>query len=137
MATNSPLKSLRDTSRGLFYTSESDAKITAISWPAEKVGGAKAPLEAVGKVAGVEPGTIQSVSLESFFEPMVKPQDWWGEEEKATGARFEPLVKVLSTLTDVAAFRVGGGPDIDVYIVGGDPASAGGFAGVKTRVTET
>ncbi|MGC4047585.1 MAG: nuclease A inhibitor family protein [Armatimonas sp.] len=131
------VKALRSASKGLLYTSESDAKITPFAWSTEEVAGATTPVEAVAKVAGVSASKIQTVSLDSFFDSMTSPQDWWGDEEKATAARFQELAKELSGLKNVAAFRVGDGPDIDVYIVGGDPASAGGFAGVKTRVTET
>lgn len=131
------VKALRSASKGLLYTSESDAKLTALAWSAEQTGGAKTPLEAVAKVAGVSSSEVKSVSLENFFDPMATPQDWWGEDEKETGTRFQELKKTLASLEDSAAFRVGDGPDIDVYIVGRDPGDSGGYSGVKTRVTET
>ncbi len=131
------LKALRGASKGLVYSSESDRPIKAIAWSSEDAAGAKTPRDAVAKVAGVAPEQVVAVSLEAFFAPLATPQAWWGESERAEGARFAELVAQLKLLDGAEAFRVGDGPDIAVYVVGLDPTTPGGFVGVKTRITET
>jgi hypothetical protein len=127
------MSALRAAAKGLIYSSESDAPLKAIQLDADE--GTKTALDAVAAVASVDPGEIQEVSLEKFLAPMVAPQDWHTDEDKAVIEQFLGLQKVLEELEGIAVYRVGEGPDIDVYLVGAAPE--GGFAGVKTKVTET
>ncbi len=127
------LRALRAAAKGLIYSSESDAPLKAIQLDADE--GTKTAVDAVAAVASVDPGEIHIVPLEKFLAPMVAPQTWHTDEDKVVIQQFLGLQKVLEGLVGVAAYRVGEGPDIDVYLVGVAPE--GGYAGVKTRVTET
>jgi hypothetical protein len=134
---NGTLRSLRNLTEGLIYVSESDGPVTAVFLSSEDVGGASAPEEALARVTGAAPGSIVGQGVAEFLSGMTTPQAWWGEAERGVAARFSALADALGKLTDVRAFRVGDGPDIEVYLIGGDPKNPGSFAGVRTRVTET
>ena len=127
------LRTLRAAAKGLIYSSESDATLKAIQLDSDS--GIKTALDAVVILSSVDPSEIQAEPLEKFFAPMTTPQSWHTDEDKAVIVQFEGLQKVLEGLEGTAAYRVGEGPDIDVYILGRD--AKGNFAGVKTRVTET
>ncbi|WP_394793090.1 nuclease A inhibitor family protein [Armatimonas sp.] len=133
MAMTPTMTALRAAAKGLIYSSESDAPLKAIKLDADE--GTKTVLDAVAAVASVDPSEIQMVPLEKFLALMVAPQAWHTEEEKAVIQQFLGLQKVLEGLEGVAVYRVGEGPDIDIYIIGVAPE--GGYAGVKTKVTET
>lgn len=136
MASNPILKTLRDATKGLLYTSEADKPLKAFLWPKAEVGAEEMnpeTLRAGRKIGAKVP--IQERTLDAFFAPMVKPQGWHGEEEKAMAAKFQALVEMLRTeLGGVRVFRVGEGR-VEVYVVG--KTTEGDFAGVSTQLVET
>jgi hypothetical protein len=79
--------------------------------------------------------SVEELTLEQFFAPMVQEQDWFGDEEKEYSQRYQSLVELLQTqLTQVKVYRVGD-VELDIYIVGRSPA--GEWVGVMTKMVET
>ena len=71
-----------------------------------------------------------------FWAPVTTIEDWFGDEEKATAAKFQQLKTTLeTTLTNRQVFRVGN-TEIDVYLLG-KPAEGEPRVGLKTKVVET
>ncbi len=141
------LKALQAAAKGLLFPSESDKPVKAFEWDGAAGSGAVdvAALKAGGDVPdGASDGsTIETVTLEKFFDPVIAPESWWGDEEKATAKSFQDLIAALkANLTDVTVFRVAGtGADngdsslVDAYVVG--RMSDGRLAGVQTQLVET
>jgi hypothetical protein len=125
-------KQLRETAEGLYYISETDAEISPFA-------GAKADavtkenlLQQTGNKP-VEP--VEERDFAGFFARLTKIQDWFGDEEKQTAAKYARLKELLeSNLKDVKVFKVGR-IEIDIYIVGLD--GEGNLAGIKTKAVET
>lgn len=137
----SPTRAVRDTlndvAQGLLMMSESDRPIKAFTWGPNKTGDAGNAHDALLAVVPVpDPAQVTSLSVDDFFAPMTAPKDWWGDEEKETGAKFAALVEALKeNLTAPEAFRIEGDSEIPVYIVGKD--AAGTWSGIKTELVET
>lgn len=137
--TDSALKALQSAAKGLTFMSESDRAVKAFLWKrdgkTEETTIASA-LQREGKVP--DGANVKTLSIDAFFAPVVKGQDWFGDEEKALAKRFQELVATLKEhLTDVQAFRVEkeGDAVIDAYVIGRTPD--GNFAGVQTQLVET
>ena len=136
------LHTLQTAVRGLTYQSEADKPVKAFLWKPEEVGVAKdAPFdEAALRAAGKAPAgaTVKSLTVDEFFAPVAKDQDWFGAEEKAQAERFRDLVKTLKqALTGLTVFRIepGDGGTITVYAIG--QTADGDLAGVTTQLVET
>jgi Nuclease A inhibitor-like protein len=71
-----------------------------------------------------------------FWAPVTTIEAWFGDDEKATAAKFQQLkTKLETTLTDRQVFRVGN-TEIDVYLLG-KPAEGEPRVGLTTKVVET
>ena len=134
------LKALQAAAKGLLFPSESDKPVKAFEWDGVAGSGAVdvAALKASDKVP--DGATVETVTLEKFFDPVIAPESWWGAEEKATAKSFQDLIAVLkANLTDMTVFRVAGTGDdaslLDAYVVGRTPS--GRLAGVQTQLVET
>lgn len=121
--------------KDLTFTSESDAPVKALraQLPEQAAEGIdlltpELVLAATNHPAGT-PVTTQTV--DAFFAPATTDQDWYGDEEKATSARFRELIKLLKeNLRGLQVFKVGAESELDVYVVGlskqgGDKPNAG------------
>ena len=127
------IKVLNEATEGLFFRSETDARLEPFFWPAEatSIPTADLVIQLINAPAGAP---LKSVTLATFFRPATKNEEWHNEEEKAEVQRFQDLVKTIkSTLKNVKVFRIGE-TNLDVYIVG---IVEGGYAGLKTNVVET
>jgi histidine triad (HIT) family protein len=103
------LDALRKASKGLRYTSETDAPLEPLVWP-------DAP-----KLAGAKERT-----LDSFFHAVPS-------EDKA---KFQKLADVLKQqLSDIKVYTVGNEAEKQAYIVG--KTTDGRWVGLKTTVVET
>jgi hypothetical protein len=103
------LDALRKASKGLRYTSETDAELTPFART-------DAP-----KLAGADETT-----LDSFFHAVPS-------EDKA---KFQKLAQALKEqLSDLKVYKVGKEPEKEVYILG--RTADGRWAGLKTTVVET
>ena len=117
------LEALKQASKGLSYTSETDAPLEPFAWK----GGDKLTDAQLLKLAGAEEGTaVEQTTLEDFFRT-VPPED---------KAKFDKLAKVLQEqLSGIKVYKVGDEAEREVYLVG--KAKDGRWAGLKTTVVET
>jgi hypothetical protein len=117
------LDALAKASKGLRYTSETDAPFEPFAWK----DGDKLTDERLLQLAGAEPGTaVEMTSLDEFFR-LVPSED---------RPEFEKLAAALQgQLSGIKDYRVGDEPKKEVYVVG--KASDGRWAGLKTTVVET
>jgi Nuclease A inhibitor-like protein len=120
---NSILAALRQASKGLTYTSESEAGLEPFLL---KEAGDPDPKRIV-KLAGAEEGTpVETESLSDFLYA-VPPED---------KPKFDKLAQVFKDqLSGVKVYKVGEDADKEVYVVG--KTADGQWAGVKTSVVET
>lgn len=123
---------IRKASEDLYYISETDAEIFPFA-------GTKADAvtkeNLLSQTASKPDAPVEERDFESFFARLTKIQDWFGDEEKQTAAKFARLKELLeSNLKNLKVFKVGL-IEIDVYIVGLDSESH--LTGVKTKAVET
>lgn len=118
------LDALKKASKGLRYTSETDAPLEPFVW--EGIGD-KLTVKQVPKLAGAAEGTaVEQTTLDAFFGA-VPPED---------KARFDNLAKALQEqLSGIKVYKVGDEAEKVVYIVG--KTKDGRWAGLKTTVVET
>jgi hypothetical protein len=61
---------------------------------------------------------VTEIDLETFFQPLIQNQEWYGETERATAQRFHTLLQLIQTeLITPKVYRVGQ-IEINIYIVG-------------------
>lgn len=123
---------LREATRGLLFTSESDYPFEVIKWEGIEEISPDYLREAAGqdKSAPVEERTIAD-----FFRVATGEQEWKGEAELKSAKRYQSLVRLLEdNLKGVKVYRVGR-INIGVYVVG--RSGEGNWLGVSTRVVET
>jgi hypothetical protein len=127
------VSALKEAIEGLSYMSETDAPFEPVRVDAKQ--GPITP-ERVVKLAGQSPGAkVQEVPVSDFFSALTQDQDWHGQAEKETTARYRDLhAAIQNHLSDVKVFKVGD-VNLDIFIVGRTPT--GDYAGVKTKAVET
>jgi Nuclease A inhibitor-like protein len=102
----------------LFWTSETDAPFEVMLWK---------------NLEPVEP--IVTQSIDDFFQPVITPQDWHSEEERAIVARYELLIATIKeNLSAIRVDRVGK-VEVTIYIVG--KTNDGTWIALKTSAVET
>lgn len=117
---------------GLWYMSETDAGIFPFTGSKAAEVSKEILLQQIGKAAGV---TIEERDFDQMFERFIKIEDWYGDEEKATAAKFAALKSLLEkNLSDLKVFKVGD-VERDIYFVGLD--AEGNLAGIQTKAVET
>jgi hypothetical protein len=120
--------------KDLWYPSESDEPI---EWVSLMVNGVTPlTISDLELVLGLPPETtVEEITAEQFWGPVVTVEDWYGEDEQAQVASFLKLKLLLeSNLKNLQAFRVGQ-IEIDLYLLGQINDSEWG--GLKTKVIET
>jgi hypothetical protein len=136
MPTDPTVTALKAAVKGLLYQSESDEPFVAFLWRAGDVGRSlsRKKLLALGGHGAKE--HVEEQQLDEFFAPLVLHEDWHGDEEKALVKGYEKLAETVSKLlTNSRVYKVGGGPEKTIYIVG--KAQSGDWAGIKTTAIET
>jgi len=118
----------------LLYPSESDEKITYFEmelFPIENFS-----ISDFRMFNGISSYiTIQEIDFDKFFAPMIKIEDWYGEDEKKWAIDSLKLKVLLSEkLKDIKILKVGK-MEIDVYLFGKEAESK--WSGLKTKVIET
>ncbi|MBD2078448.1 nuclease A inhibitor family protein [Leptolyngbya sp. FACHB-17] len=117
----------------LTWMSETDAPIQVVCWENRTAIETKEQLLEQTKHSASAP--VEIVDLDKFFAPVITEQDWFGDEEKETAARYRSLLSVLKEkLSDIKVYRVGE-VEIDVYIVGLTEAKT--VVGIAAQVVET
>lgn len=118
----------------LLYPSESDEKIEYFEMELstdEKVSQANFRM-----FNGIRPEiNMAEIDFETFFKPLIKVEDWFGEDEKKWATDSLILKNLLAEKTkDIQIFKVGE-IAIDVYLFG--KAEECKWIGLKTKVIET
>lgn len=118
----------------LLYPSESDEKIVYFEMGLSTV--ENLSLANFSMFNGISPELmIQEMELEKFFEPLIKMEDWFGDEEKKWAEDSLKLKQLLvEKLKDIKILKVGE-IQIDVYLFG--KAEECKWVGLKTKVIET
>ena len=131
-AQNEPVRALQENSRGLLYPSESDKPLKVVSWPAAQ--GVTEDL--VRRQCGLDPKIpIETKPAEEFFAPVTTLQDWFGDAEKQTAAKFQELERLVrERLSNAQLFRWG---DTTAHLLLLGKDASGGVAGLQTQVVET
>ncbi|UYZ65192.1 nuclease A inhibitor family protein [Hymenobacter weizhouensis] len=123
---------LAELTQGLYYVSESEAPLEAVSLPAPA-----GPLTdaAVAQLAGQPVGTpVEKQELTYFLRNHTADNGVLGNPELAN--RFKALQMYLKQeLEGVQVYRFGQGPQVPVYVLG--KTADGQLAGFKTVLTET
>jgi histidine triad (HIT) family protein len=117
------LEALQKASKGLRYTSETDAPLQSFVW---RDGGELSPQQ-LKKQAGVAADLpVEETTLDGFFRA-VPSQD---------KAKFQKLAQTLKEqLSGIKVYKIGEEAEKDVYIVGKTKDAR--WAGLKTSVVET
>jgi hypothetical protein len=117
------LDALRKASKGLVFTSETDAPLEPFAWP----NGGELTEERLLQLGGAPKGTaVEAMNLADFFRAVPS-------EDKA---KFQALAKALQgQLSGIKVYKVGDEAEKTAYIVG--KATDGRWAGLKTTVVET
>ncbi len=124
---------IKKAASNLYYTSETDAEITAFDGKKAEVVTAQELLSQIESAEKSQP--IEEKSSDEFFARLTEMQDWFGDEEKATAQKFADLKDLLEkNLKDVKVFRIGK-VQIDIYVVGLD--AEGNLKGIQTKAVET
>jgi hypothetical protein len=133
MPTSETLAALQQAAAGLTYQSETDAPWTAFAWPDAAGAPTAEEVRRRGKQKPAAP--IEEQSLEALFAPLVLLQDWFGDEEKSTAAKYQALLDAVKRLlSSPKVYRIGE-RKLAIYVIG--QAKEGGWAGVKTTAVET
>jgi hypothetical protein len=133
MPTSETAGALQQAAEGLTYQSETDAPWTAFAWPTAQGEPTGAGVRQLGRHRPGAP--VAEQSLDEFFTPLGQEQDWYGEEERATAAKYRALLDTVKrSLKSPKVVRVGT-RRVAVYVVG--VANEGGWAGLKTTAVET
>lgn len=78
---------------------------------------------------------VVTQTVDQFFEPALKPQDWHGEDEQEDIRRFKRLKSLIQdSLVDLTVCRIGD-MFLDIYIVG--KTSSGNWIGLSTQAVES
>jgi hypothetical protein len=129
---DSLFEKIKKATEGLYYISETDAEILPFAGTKAEAVTAKNLLSQTGNEISAP---VEERNFAEFFARLTKIQDWFGDEEKQTAARFAELQKLLEdNLKDLKVFKVGR-IEIHIYVVGLD--ADGNLTGIKTRAVET
>ncbi|MHC0068142.1 nuclease A inhibitor family protein [Nostoc sp. UIC 10890] len=123
---------LRTAANGLLIMSESEYPFEVFLW--EDITPAT-PQKVIQQTNHSQDTPIKIVGIDDFFQVSTTPEDWHGEEEKATVNKFQALVQTLKeNLSNLQVYRLGK-IEIDVYVIGQTPS--GDSIGLSTKVVET
>jgi hypothetical protein len=121
-------------SSDLMYPSESDEKIEYFEM--EVSTDERLSLANFRMYNGIRPEIeIEEMDFEFFFKPLIKTEDWFGEDEKKWAEDSLKLKQLLSEkLKDIQILKVGK-IQIDVYLFGKTEENK--WEGLKTKLIET
>jgi Nuclease A inhibitor-like protein len=127
MNTEKIIDLLQQNTVDLVWVSESDYPFQIVVWNKKEINLRLFPDRA--------DEAIEVISLDDFFAPALKIEDWYEAEELANVDRYKLLLGTISSnLTEINVFRIGS-IEIDIYIVGKTPS--GDVIGLKTTIVET
>ena len=131
-AVDSVSEKIKRAVEGLYYTSETDAEISAFKGNET----ASVTKEVLLAQTGGDPNSaVEERKFEEFFRPLTELQNWYGDEERQTAQKFSKLRDLLeSELRDLKVFKIGQ-IEKDIYAVGLDSKNI--LTGIKTNAVET
>ena len=131
---NSLKDQITNLSADLMYPSESDEKIEYFEM--EHSTDEKLSLADFRMYNGIKPETtITEIPFDDFFKPLIKIEDWFGNDEKKWAEDSLKLKNLLSEkVKDFQGLKVGA-IEIDVFVFG--KAEECKWIGLKTKVIET
>ncbi len=116
---------------GLIYMSETDAEFISFAGQKADVVNAESLLSQIG-MKGCK---VEEKGFNEFFEPLIKIQKWFGEDERKMTEKFAALKELLQqNLIQKKFFRIGK-KEIDIFVVGLDKDNI--LRGIQTRAVET
>lgn len=125
-------KQISESCEGLFYTSETDAEIRPFFGGQANAVTAE---ELLSQLKLRKNELVEEVDFKNFFARLTENQDWFGDDEKATAAKFSDLQNLLeSNFRDLKIFKVGK-IQLDIYAVGLDAEN--NLLGIQTKAVET
>ncbi|MDZ7897331.1 MAG: nuclease A inhibitor family protein [Arcicella sp.] len=118
----------------LMYPSETDEKIEYFEM--ELSTAQKLSMSDFRMYNGVKPEvTIAEMHFEDFFKPLIKVEDWFGEEENRWAGDSLKLKNLLAeNVKDFQIFKIGSA-EMNVFVFG--KAEECKWVGLKTKVVET
>ncbi len=121
-------------SADLLYPSESDEKIEYFEM--ELSTAEKLSIANFRMFNGIRPEVeIQEMDFEDFFKPLIKFEDWFGDDEKKWAEDSLKLKNLLlEKAKDFQIYKVGA-VEIDIYLFGKFEECR--WVGLKTKVIET
>jgi hypothetical protein len=115
----------------LLWSSESDYPFEIVTWAQ---GTEITPTALFNNLDEAEL-SIQAMTINDFFEPVIAIEDWYAETELAIVDRYKALLATIeANLSAVQIFRIGE-IEVAIYIVGNTPT--GDLIGLKTYSIET
>lgn len=118
--------------KGLYYISETDAKI--LPFFGEKTDSVSKE-NLLSQICKAVNSKVEERNFEDFFSHLIEVQEWFGEEEKESVQKFSQLKELLQeNLKDLKVFRIGE-IELDIYVVGLDSENL--LTGIKTKSVET
>ncbi|MGA7936029.1 MAG: nuclease A inhibitor family protein [Kovacikia sp.] len=114
--------------------SEIDAPFVVMQWSHQ--GAPTLNAETILQLTNHPPtAPVKVLAVDDFFAAATEEQEWFGEEEKATAARYRELVALLKQyLNDLTVYQVGD-VSLDLYVVGHTPE--GELFALATQASET
>lgn len=123
---------IAETLAGLIYLSETDAEIKVFKGQKTDSVTRENLLLQIGQVNDIK---VEEKGFYEFFEPLIKIQKWFGEDERKMTEKFERLKKLLQqNLVEKKVFRIGK-KEIDIYVIGLDKENI--LRGIQTKAVET
>jgi hypothetical protein len=133
MPTSNTVAALQQAAQGLTFESETDAPWEAFAWPTARGSPTGAAVRRQGRQKADAP--VEEQTVEEFFAPLCRDQDWYGDEERAVAVKYRALLDVVKQCLKAPKVIRVGERQVTVYVVG--TASEGGWAGLKTTAVET
>jgi len=133
MATSPTAQALQQAADGLTYQSETDAPWHAFAWPAATGEPTGPAVRQMGRHKPRSPVAEQLV--DDFLGPLGRDKDWYGDEERATAAKYRALLDAVKRYLKSPKVVKVGRRKVTVYVVG--VANEGGWAGLMTPAVET
>ena len=119
-------------SEGLYYISETDAPILPFTGNKAEAVTKDEILRQTQSTAGT---AVEERNFAETFARLTQIQDWFGDEEKESAAKFDKLKSFLEqNLKDLKMFKIGT-VQIKIYFVGLN--ADGNLTGIRTEAVET
>lgn len=127
------LAALNKATKGMLYTSVTDAPFEIVHWKSRATIRSSADLtKMIGQSSGM---LVEDVGLEKFFHDLIQLKEYYDDHAKKAVGQYRTLLAMLKEhLADLTVFKVGK-VDLDIYVMG--RTAEGDWAGVMTSAVES